>query len=101
MIALVGREEMHHHIAEVHDDPAIAGLALFASFFAMLCADRFLNGISQGIQHAITGAGAENKIIGKRCNFLDIEQENVLALLFFESVDDSMCEFKRIQSSPH
>jgi hypothetical protein len=44
-----------------------------------------LNGrICQGIQHAVTGSGAYHKIISERCDLLDIQENNVLALLFFK-----------------
>ncbi len=58
MIALVGREEMHNHIAVIHDNPAFARFALFASLLAMLRADGFKCGVGQRLQHAVAGAGA-------------------------------------------
>ncbi len=91
---------MEHHVAVVHDDPAIARLALFPPFLAELAADSFQGAICERIEHAVAGAGADHKVVRKGGHLFDIEQEDVLAFFVFEQIDDRMGKFKRIQESP-
>lgn len=101
MIALIGREEMDDHIAIIHDHPAIARFALFASLFMMLRSHGFHGGIRQRVQHTVAGAGAQDKIISKRGYVFYIEQENVFAFFIFQRADNRMCKFECVQKSPH
>jgi hypothetical protein len=64
-ITLVGGEKMHDGIAKIHDHPAIAGESLFLSLFIILGSHVVNNGIAKRIDHAVAGAGTDNKIIGK------------------------------------
>jgi len=59
---------MYNSIAIVHDHPAVTGKALLLSLFIMFGFHVINNGIGERIDHAITGAGADNKVVGKRDN---------------------------------
>ncbi len=63
---------MHDRIAVIHDHPAVAGEALLLSLFIMFGFHIINNGISQRIDHAVTGACADNKVVGKRDNAFQI-----------------------------
>lgn len=75
---------MDDHIPVINHDPAIPGLALLFAFFEMVAAHGLQRGVGECIQHAITGAGAQDEIIGKRCDVFDVKQKDVLALFVFE-----------------
>ncbi len=65
---------MHDHIAVIHNNPAIARFALLLALFVVLGADSIHGTIGQSIQHAVTGTVADDKVIGKICDFFDVEQ---------------------------
>jgi hypothetical protein len=50
-------------------------------------AGRVDDGIPQSVQHTITGAVSDDKIIGKGCNVLDIKQEKIFALFLLQCID--------------
>ena len=56
---------MQDHVAIIHDHPAVAGKALLLSFFCVFDANVFDGGVGERVYHAVTGAGADNKIVGK------------------------------------
>lgn len=100
MLALVGRKEMHNHVAVIEQEPAIPGLSLHAAFFLVIFLCRFQHGFGKRVQHAVAGAVADDEIIGKRCDVLDVEQQDVFALFVLKGVDDFMREFECVQWSP-
>lgn len=56
---------MENYVAKIYDHPAVAGEALFFSFFLMVGTDVFNGGFCEGIDHAVAGAGADDEIISK------------------------------------
>jgi hypothetical protein len=92
---------MQDHIAKVSDHPAIAGQTLFFALLLMFNTDVINYGVGQCINHAVAGAGANDKIIGKGNNFLNIDQYNIFTLFIFQGVDDFASKFKCVQRSPH
>ena len=56
--------------------------------------------VCQRVQHAIAGAGTDHEVISERNNFLNVDQDDILALFIFEGIYDFTCEFERIQESP-
>jgi len=92
---------MHNHIPVVHNHPAVACYALFASLFVMFRSHGFHGGIRQRVQHTVAGAGAQDEIISKRGYIFYIEQENVFAFFIFQRADNRMCKFESVQKSPH
>ena len=59
---------MQNHIAIVYDQPAIASLAFFAAFLFVLFTHTIQNNISQRIEHAVTGAVADDEVVCKASN---------------------------------
>jgi hypothetical protein len=75
---------MEHYIAVVHYHPTLSGLALFPALLAMFCPDGIHRAVSQRLQHAVAGAVAENKIIGKGSYIFYVKQENIFTFFVFE-----------------
>src|SRR5512140_3006252 len=71
VIALIGREQVHDHVAVVYDYPAVPRLALFAPALMQLAADAFQRAIRERIQHAIAGSGADDKVVCEGGNLFD------------------------------
>ena len=92
---------MHNYIAIVHDHPAVAREALLFSFFLMFGTDVFDGGFSERVDHAVTGAGADDEIVGKRDDVFQVYQDDIFALFVFKGVYDFACEFQCVQVSPH
>ncbi len=92
---------MDNHIAVIHHDPTLAGVALFFAFFAMRCAHGFQRRIRQRVQHAVAGAGTQDEVIGKGCNFLNIKQKNIFAFFVLQRIDNGMGQVECVQISPH
>lgn len=91
---------MQNHVAVVHDQPAVAGLAFFAAFLPVLHPDAVQNSISQRIEHAVAGAVADDKIVCQACDVFEFKQQDVFALFFFQGVDNGAGQFKCVQMSP-
>ena len=91
---------MQDHIAKINDDPSVAGEALLLAFFLMFGADIFNGGFCERIQHAVAGAGADNKIISERDDFLQVHQDNIFTLFVFQGVYDFTSKFQCVQISP-
>ena len=84
---------MDNHIAIIYDHPAIAGEALLLSFFLMFGANIFDGSFGKRVDHAVTGAGADNKIVGKRNDVFQVYQDDIFALFVFKGVYDFTCKF--------
>ncbi len=100
MLAHIGREEMDDHIAVVHDQPALLRFAVHAAFLFVILFGGFEHAFGERVQHAVAGAVADDEIIGKRCDILDVEEQDILALFVLQGFDDLMCKFECVQVSP-
>ena len=100
MLALVGREEMHDHIPIVEQEPAFLCLSLHATLFLIIFLRRFQYPFSKRVQHTVAGAVAEDEIIGKGRNVLNVQKQDVFALSVLQSFNNFMCEFECVQISP-
>jgi hypothetical protein len=75
-------------------------LTFYPSSFLVLFTYAVYDRISQGVQHAVGGAIAQDKVIGEGCDVFEFEQQDVFALLVFQGVDDRAGQFKCVQMSP-
>ena len=101
MLALIGREEMHDHVTEIHDEPAFARLPLDPSLFLVILFCSFQHPFGEGVEHAVACAVADDEIIGKGCDIFDVKKQDVFALFVLQGVDDFMCKIESVQISPH
>ncbi len=92
---------MHDNIAIIHYHPAVAGKPLLPPLFAVFLADVIDGGIGQRVKHTVAGAGANNKVVGKRDNAFQVDQDNIFTLFVFQGVYNFAGKFKRVQISPH
>jgi hypothetical protein len=92
---------MYHHIAVIEHEPAFLGLPFDATLFLMILFGRFQYTFGECVEHSVTGAVANNKIICKRRDVFDIEKKDVFALFILQGGDDFMGKFKCVQISPH
>jgi hypothetical protein len=100
MFTLIGGKKMHHHITEIHDEPAVLRTPFHPAFLFVLLFGRLQHPFGKRIQHAVAGTVANHKIIGKGGDILDVEQQDVFALLILQGVDDRMGKFECVQVSP-
>ncbi|MEN9564468.1 MAG: hypothetical protein RIR73_2712 [Chloroflexota bacterium] len=91
---------MQDHIPKINHDPAITRVALLFSFLLVFLADFVDGGIGKGVEHAVTCASANDKIIGKGGYIFDVHQDDVFALFVFKSINDITCKVQCIQGSP-
>jgi hypothetical protein len=84
---------MDNDIAIVHDDPAVTGVALFFAFLLVLLADVIDGGVGKRVEHAVTGAGADNEIVGKRNDLFQVDQDDILPFGIFQRVYDFAGKF--------
>lgn len=78
---------MNDDIAKIDQHPAIAGTAFLFAVQMKLIASLIQHGVRQSVQHAITGSGADDKVVCKCCDLMDVEQEQVLSLFILQSID--------------
>jgi len=91
---------MNDYITVIEDQPAFLGLALHTAFFLMILLCGFEDCLGERVEHPVAGAVADDEIIGKRCDVLDVEKQDVLALFVLQGVDDLMGKFECVQISP-
>jgi len=84
---------MDDNIAIVHNDPAIAGVALFFAFLLVLFADVINGGIGKRVEHAVAGASADNEIVGKRNDLFQVDQDDIFPFGIFQGVYDFSGKF--------
>jgi len=75
---------MDNDVAIVHDHPTISGKALLSPFFPMSGTHIIDGGVGKRIEHAITGSSTDNKIVCKRNNAFQVNQDDVLPLFVFK-----------------
>lgn len=91
---------MHDHIAIVEDEPAFMGLPLHAALLFVILLGGFEHGFGKRVEHAVTGAVADDEVIGKRCDVLNVEKQDVFTLFVLQGGNDFMCKFECVQISP-
>lgn len=101
MFTHIGRKKMHNHIAKIHDEPAFTRLTFHTSLFLIVLFCGLEYAFGERIKHTVTGAVADNKIIGKGCDILDVEEQDIFALFVLQGIDDFMCKIESVQVSPH
>ncbi len=84
---------MDDHVAEVEHEPAFAGLSLHAAFLFVVLLGFLQHALGERVKHTVAGAVADDEIIGKRCNILDVKQQDVFALFVLQGFDDFMGKF--------
>lgn len=92
---------MHDHVAEVHHQPALLRSAVHAAFLFVVVFHGFEHALGERVQHAVAGAVADDEIVGKCRDILDVEEQDVLSLFVFQGFDDLMCKVECVQVSPH
>ena len=91
---------MDNNITKINNHPAVTGEALLLTLFIMLGFYVVNSGIGKRVDHAVTGAGADYKIVGKRDDVFQVYQDDILALSIFKRVYDFTCKFQCVQISP-
>ena len=86
---------------EVDHFPAGDPGTFLASLFVVLRTDLLLDTFGKRIQHSVTGAGTDDKVIGKGNNILQVQQDDILPLFILQRVYNFAGKFERIQVSPH
>jgi len=83
VVPLIRGEQMDNDVAVVDDQPAITGKPFLPALSPMLLLHFLHDGVSQGVKHAVAGAGTEHKVVGKNIQLLEIQEHNVFTLLIF------------------
>jgi len=68
----LGGKQMYDHCAEIHYHPTGGWLAFAAAFDLVRFAELIAHALGQRIQHTVTGAGTDDKVVGKIYHFLQI-----------------------------
>jgi len=75
-------------IAEINQDPALPRASFAAGGQLVLFVNRFRSRVCQGLQHSIAGARADDKVISKGSDTLNIQQNNILPFFRFQGIDN-------------
>lgn len=73
MLALIGREEMHNHVAVIEHEPAFVGFPVDTALFLVIFFRSFQDAFGERVKHAVAGAVADDEVIGKGRNVFDIQ----------------------------
>lgn len=98
--ALLRREEVHHHVGEVQQDPARVRGALPPQGADAVVAEVAVQRVDERVQVAGVGGTRDNEVVRKGRDVADVEQENVFRLPVGEEVDDASGEVGRLQVLP-
>ena len=82
---------MHDHITVIEQKPALLRLPFDAAFLFVIFFRCFQDPFRERVQHAIAGAVAEYEIVGKGCDVLDVQKQDVFALPILQGFNDFMC----------
>jgi len=74
---------MHDHISEIDQQPTILRQALDPAALAKFSFDTFDCGICQGLQHPVAAARADDKILRKVGELVNVHQDDIFPLLIF------------------
>jgi hypothetical protein len=74
---------------------------LLLSLFIMLGFHVVNSRIGKRVDHAVTGAIADNEIVCKRDDFFQVYQNYIFALFVFKGVYNFTSKFECVQVSPH
>ncbi len=72
VITQIRREKVYHDRTIINHQPTVSRTTLQTTFVVMCLPDFLQNGVGQGIQHTVAGGGADDEIICKRSDFLDV-----------------------------
>ena len=81
-MADIGAKDVSHHVAEVHQNPLRSGDAFDAERGLALTGERAVDMVRDGPDLTLRLAGAQNEIIGDGSQLGDMEDLNVVGLLF-------------------
>jgi hypothetical protein len=68
-------------------------LPLHAAFLLVILPGCLQHALCKRVKHAVAGTVANDKIIGKRCNILDVKKQDVFTLFVLQGFDDFMGKF--------
>lgn len=95
---LLRGEDMHYDVAIIQEHPTIGGLALnMPGVQPIVLVGDFFNAFQDGFQLPFTSAGAQDEIVGDEGNVADVQQQDVLALLFGDGLYDVASQLDRFQ----
>ncbi len=96
---LASGEDVYHNVDVIHENPPRLGLTLNAARSIVVPRLQGLShAVDDGFELPVTGAGANDEVINVRGEVLNIQQDDVCALLLFDGVDDGMREFENVQN---
>jgi hypothetical protein len=84
---------MYDHVAVIEHEPAFAGLALHTAFLFIIVLGGLQHTFGKCVEHAVAGTVADDEVICKRCNILDVKQQDVFTLFVLQGFDDFMGKF--------
>ena len=79
---------MNNDINEVYGDPAAVCRAFHIAINLMFALYFIQHGMHQTAQHALACSWTNDEIISKGIDFLNVEQDNILAFLVLQIIDD-------------
>jgi hypothetical protein len=91
---------VHDYIAKINENPTTARQALDPGEQLVFLLYLFDCRISQCLKHPVAGSRTDNEIISEKGNFMNIKQDDVFPLLFFQGVYNRPGKVKGIQASP-
>ncbi len=91
---------MHDDIAKIDQHPSVLRLALNSSTLAELFLNPLCSGIRQGLQHAIAGARANNEILCKIGEVMNVHQDDIFTFFIFQNIYKVACNLNGFQDSP-
>lgn len=100
IITLFWRKKVYDHIAKVDHHPAGLGDALDAAVQPKLLFRASLGLIRQCVEHALAGTGANHEVVGKGGDFLNLHQNDIFPLFFFQNINDVASNLQSIQLAP-
>ena len=84
---------MDHHAAVIQQLPGVAPVALTAQQLLAQILQGVLGVVAEGLDVGIGGTGADQEVIRKAADLVDLQQFNIHALLLIQGLGYGICDF--------
>lgn len=99
VLTFLRREDVHHHITVVQNNPTGPGVAFAARRLAILAPDGLFDGVDNGVHLPLSLTGAEHEVIREVSHLAQVEQQDIAGLFIHSGVNRPVGDIDAFQAS--
>jgi len=93
VVSPVWRKQVQNNVPKIYKKPTVLRFSFNPPFQVVLISNTLDGSICQRADHAVTGTGADYKIIRKIRDIVNIQQKDIFSLLLLKCIDNTACKF--------